>query len=270
MPDALTVIRHAERPTVAFAGGATYQPIIGDDNGAGVPIRTGIQTSPPGYQTRLHSHPYIEILTVIEGRGEAWLAGEEGVVPLNPASRSRCRRIGHTRFGLSATGRWSPSAHTSQTGASSTTSSRWSTGSDRFPCGRRCGTLDPSRHQGDNPMAISRFDLTQPPGPRMSRCVVRDNTVYLAGLTASDATQDIKGQTRQILDKIDGYLAQAGTSKSNLLSANLWIKDMALFADTNSVWNAWVDPENPPARACVKADLARPDLLVEIMVTAAK
>jgi enamine deaminase RidA (YjgF/YER057c/UK114 family) len=119
-------------------------------------------------------------------------------------------------------------------------------------------------------MAISRFDLTQPPGPRMSRCVVRDNTVYLAGLTASDATQDIKGQTKQILDKIDAYLAQAGTSKSNLLSANLWIKDMALFADMNSVWNVWVDPENPPARACVKADLARPELLVEIMVTAAK
>ena len=83
-PDALTVIRHAERPTVAFAGGATYQPIIGDDNGAGVPIRTGIQTSPPGYRTRLHSHPYIEILTVLEGRGEAWLAGKEGVVPLEP------------------------------------------------------------------------------------------------------------------------------------------------------------------------------------------
>jgi mannose-6-phosphate isomerase-like protein (cupin superfamily) len=84
MPDALTVIRHAERPTVAFAGGATYQPIIGDDNGAGVPIRTGIQTSPPGYQTRLHSHPYIETLTVIEGRGEAWLAGEKGIVSLEP------------------------------------------------------------------------------------------------------------------------------------------------------------------------------------------
>ena len=91
-------------------------------------------------------------------------------------------------------------------------------------------------------MAISRFDLTQPPGPRMSRCVVRDNTVYLAGLTAGDTTQDIKGQTKQILDKIDGYLAQAGTSKSNLLAANLWIKDMALFAGMNSVWNAWSVP----------------------------
>jgi enamine deaminase RidA (YjgF/YER057c/UK114 family) len=120
------------------------------------------------------------------------------------------------------------------------------------------------------PMAINRFDLTQPPGPRMSRCVVRGDTVYLAGLTAGDTSQDIKGQTKQILDKIDGYLAQAGTNKSNLLSANLWIKDMALFADMNSVWNVWVDPENPPARACVRADLARPEVLVEIMVTAAK
>ena len=119
-------------------------------------------------------------------------------------------------------------------------------------------------------MDIRRIEVTQPPAPRMSRCVVRGDTVYLAGLTASDTSQDIKGQTKQVLDKIDGYLAQAGTSKSNLLAANLWIKDMALFADMNSVWNAWVDPENPPARACVRADLARPEVLVEIMVTAAK
>jgi mannose-6-phosphate isomerase-like protein (cupin superfamily) len=84
MPDALTVIRHAERRTVDFPGGATYQPIIGDDTGAGLPIRTGIQTSPPGYQTRLHSHRYAEVLTVLEGRGEAWLAGEDGVVGLEP------------------------------------------------------------------------------------------------------------------------------------------------------------------------------------------
>jgi mannose-6-phosphate isomerase-like protein (cupin superfamily) len=82
--DALTVIRHVERPTVEFPGGATYQPIIGDDTGAGMPIRTGIQTSQPGYQTRLHSHPYVEVLTVLEGRGEAWLDGEDGVVPLEP------------------------------------------------------------------------------------------------------------------------------------------------------------------------------------------
>src|SRR6516225_9146581 len=174
------------------------------------------------------------------------------------------------RSARSARSRSSPTASTPSANASSTTPSRRPTPAEPFPSARCGGTLDRSSIPGRPPMAISRFDLTQPPGPRMSRCVVRDNTVYLAGLTASDATQDIKGQTKQILDKIDGYLAQAGTSKSNLLSANLWIKDMALFADMNSVWNAWVDPENPPARACVKADLARPELLVEIMVTAAK
>ena len=82
MSDTLTVIRHAERPTVTFPGGATYQPIIGDDTGEGMPIRTGIQTSQPGYTTPLHSHPYAEVLTVLEGRGEAWLDGEEGVVAM--------------------------------------------------------------------------------------------------------------------------------------------------------------------------------------------
>src|ERR1700730_7442431 len=118
--------------------------------------------------------------------------------------------------------------------------------------------------------AIRRTDITQPPGPRMSRCVVRGDTVYLCGLTAADTSQDIKGQTTQILERIDHYLREAGTSKSNLLIANLWIKDMTMFRDMNAVWNEWVDPQNPPARACVRADLARPEVLVEIMVTAAK
>ena len=117
---------------------------------------------------------------------------------------------------------------------------------------------------------IRRIDVTQPPGPRMSRAVVHENRVFLAGLTAADTSQDVQGQTRQILERIDHYLREAGTDKSKLLTANLWIKDMALFADMNSVWNEWVDPQNPPARACVRADLARPEVLVEIMVTAAK
>ena len=84
MKDALTLIRHADRPTVTFVGGATYQPIIGDDTGEGMPIRTGIQTSPPGYATQPHSHPYVELLTVLEGTGEAWLDGEDGVVVMEP------------------------------------------------------------------------------------------------------------------------------------------------------------------------------------------
>jgi enamine deaminase RidA (YjgF/YER057c/UK114 family) len=116
---------------------------------------------------------------------------------------------------------------------------------------------------------IRRIDITQPPGPRMSRAVVHGDRAYLAGLTAADTTQNIQGQTRQILDRIDHYLREAGTDKSKLLTANLWIKDMALFRDMNAVWNDWVDPLNPPCRACVRADLARPEVLVEIMVTAA-
>ena len=84
MSDSLTVIRHAERPMVPFAGGAQYRTVIGDDTGAGLPIRTGIQTSPPGYQTPIHSHPYVEILTVLEGRGEAWLDGDSQRVALEP------------------------------------------------------------------------------------------------------------------------------------------------------------------------------------------
>jgi quercetin dioxygenase-like cupin family protein len=84
MPDGLTVIRHAERPSVPFTGGAQYTTLIGDDTGEGLPIRTGIQTSPPGYQTPVHSHPYVEILTVLEGKGEAWLDGDSRTVPLEP------------------------------------------------------------------------------------------------------------------------------------------------------------------------------------------
>ncbi|MGC2413784.1 MAG: cupin domain-containing protein [Stellaceae bacterium] len=84
MPDAITVIREEDRALVDFPGGATYRTLIGDDNGAGIPIRTGIQTSQPGYATRVHSHPYVEVLTVLEGQGEAWLDGEAGTIAMEP------------------------------------------------------------------------------------------------------------------------------------------------------------------------------------------
>jgi quercetin dioxygenase-like cupin family protein len=100
MSDSITVIREEERPVVDFVGGATYRTIIGDDTGAGLPIRTGIQTSPPGYATRVHSHPYVETLTVISGRGEAWLDGEPGKIALEagvtvvlPADRAHAFRV---------------------------------------------------------------------------------------------------------------------------------------------------------------------------------
>ena len=108
-------------------------------------------------------------------------------------------------------------------------------------------------------------------GPRMSQIVTHGDTVYLAGQVAMDkAGAPIGEQTQNILDKIDGLLAEAGTSKSKLLTATIWITDMANFADMNAVWDAWIDPENPPCRACVQAQLATPDFNVEIMVVAAK
>ena len=100
MSDSITVIREEERPAVDFVGGATYRAIIADDTGAGLPIRTGIQNSPPGYATRVHSHPYVETLTVISGRGEAWLDGDAGTIALEagvtvvlPADRAHAFRV---------------------------------------------------------------------------------------------------------------------------------------------------------------------------------
>jgi enamine deaminase RidA (YjgF/YER057c/UK114 family) len=116
-------------------------------------------------------------------------------------------------------------------------------------------------------VTIQRFDT----GPRMSKAVVHGNTVYLAGLVAdSPKGKSVTEQTKDILRQIDGYLAQAGTDKSKLLSANIWITDMANFAEMNAVWDAWVAPGNTPARATVEARLATPDYKVEIMVVAAR
>ncbi len=105
--------------------------------------------------------------------------------------------------------------------------------------------------------------------PCLSRVVEHGGIVYVSGITP-DPLGDMTTQTAQVLARIDDALALAGTTKSRLLKAEIWISDMALFAEMNSVWNAWVDLENPPVRACVRADMYRPEILVEIMVTAAK
>ncbi len=114
-------------------------------------------------------------------------------------------------------------------------------------------------------MTITRYGV----GDRMSQAVVHGNTVYLAGQVADDTSAGVGGQTEQILAKIDGLLAEAGSDKSKLLSATLWITDMAKFGEMNEVWDAWVSPGNTPARACVEAPLAAPPFLVEIMVVVA-
>jgi len=107
------------------------------------------------------------------------------------------------------------------------------------------------------------------PGPRMSAGVVHGNTVYIAGQVAPNPTPSVAEQTKQTLALIDELLAEAGTDKSKLLSANIWLTDIGNFAEMNSEWDKWVSPGNTPARATVEAKLASPAYLVEIMVTAA-
>lgn len=106
-------------------------------------------------------------------------------------------------------------------------------------------------------------------GKRMSEAVVFNQVVYLAGQVPQDGTLDIGGQTRQVLDAIDALLGQAGTDKSRLLTAQIFLADIADFQGMNAVWDAWVAPGNPPARATVQAKLADPSFKVEIVVTAA-
>lgn len=112
---------------------------------------------------------------------------------------------------------------------------------------------------------IIRIDSNQ----RMSRVVKAAGLVFVGGQTAGDRTQDVKGQTAQVLAKIDGFLAQAGIDKTRLVSAQIWLADIARdFAGMNEVWDAWVAPGCAPTRATVQSALAAPDLLVEITVTA--
>jgi len=108
------------------------------------------------------------------------------------------------------------------------------------------------------------------PTGHLSQIVIHGDTVYLAGMTAPDKSQDVQGQTRQVLEIIDGLLARAGTDKGALLTANIWLKDINDWGRMNEVWNAWVVPGKAPARATVEANMAKPDVLVEIMIQAAK
>jgi enamine deaminase RidA (YjgF/YER057c/UK114 family) len=102
---------------------------------------------------------------------------------------------------------------------------------------------------------------------RRSRAVIAGNMVYLAGQVADDKTLDIGGQTKQVLQKIDDLLAQAGTDKSRLLTAQIWLSTMQDFDGLNAVWDAWVSPGQTPTRCCGKVELADPGYRVEIVVT---
>ena len=114
-------------------------------------------------------------------------------------------------------------------------------------------------------MPIERHDA----GPRMSQAVVHNGTVYLAGQVSKNP-DGVQAQTRDILARIDELLATAGTDKSKLLSATVWLTDISTWSAMNEVWDAWVDAANPPVRAAIEAALAGPEYEVEIMVVAAQ
>lgn len=112
-------------------------------------------------------------------------------------------------------------------------------------------------------MTIRRIEA----GPRMSQAVIHGNTVYLAGQVGDG--DSVAAQTASCLAEVDRLLAAAGTDKSKILQAIIWLADMADFAEMNSVWDKWVDGPNAPARATGEAKLAAPKYKVEIIVTAA-
>ena len=112
---------------------------------------------------------------------------------------------------------------------------------------------------------FERFDV----GARMSQMALHNGTLYLAGQVAADDSQDITGQTRQVLAAIDALLARGGSSKSKIVMAQIFLADIDDFAAMNAVWDAWVVPGHTPPRATVQARLARPQWKVEIVVTAA-
>lgn len=115
-------------------------------------------------------------------------------------------------------------------------------------------------------MEIERQETKQ----RMSRIVKHNGVIYLCGQVCADATKGIKEQTQTMLDKVDMLLEQAGSDREHMLSATVYVRDMKDFAAMNEVWDAWVPEGYAPARACVEARMARPELLVEVSVIAAE
>lgn len=115
-------------------------------------------------------------------------------------------------------------------------------------------------------MEIKRLHI----GKTLSEVAIHNGTVYLAGQIAEDLTQNIEGQTREVLGHIDRLLNEAGSDKSRILMCQIYIADMKDFSGMNAAWNEWVAEGNSPPRATVEAKLAKPEWLVEIVITAAQ
>jgi enamine deaminase RidA (YjgF/YER057c/UK114 family) len=115
-------------------------------------------------------------------------------------------------------------------------------------------------------MTITRIASDQ----RRSRVVVFNNTVFVSGQAADDRTEDIRGQTLQTLRKIEHFLALAGTDKSRLLTAQIWLKNIKNdFDGMNEVWDGWTAEGGAPTRATAQCEMGAPNVLIEIIVTAA-
>ena len=115
-------------------------------------------------------------------------------------------------------------------------------------------------------MEITRLHV----GKRLSEIAIHQQTIYLAGQIADDVSQDIRGQTREVLGHIDRLLAEAGSDKTRILMCQIYLSDLKDFDGMNSVWDDWVADGNAPPRATVEARLAKPEWLVEMVVTAAQ
>ena len=115
-------------------------------------------------------------------------------------------------------------------------------------------------------MTVTRMETAV----RMSKIVIHNRTVYLCGQVADNSDEPVGPQTANMLAKVEQLLEQAGSGKEHMLSATIYLRDMKDFAEMNSVWDSWVPEGGAPARACVEARMARPELLVEISVIAAQ
>ena len=115
-------------------------------------------------------------------------------------------------------------------------------------------------------MTITRMEI----GTRMSKIVINNGTIYLCGQVPDNTDEGIKAQTANMLSKVEDLLLQAGSDIEHILSATLYVRDMKYFAAMNEIWDAWVPEGHAPARACVEARLARPELLCEVSIVAAQ
>ena len=117
---------------------------------------------------------------------------------------------------------------------------------------------------------LERHRISSPDGATRAQIVASDSLIFLSGMHPDSTEGDIRAQMRGALANVDAALHRMGEDQSAIFSVHVWLKDMRYFGAMNAEWNAWADPDNPPARTCIAAELYRPDLLVEVVVTACR